>query len=112
MASESKVEWPPQATMPEEIWLTFGDPHWWPTEEEGDIKYVRADAEQLAGLRSALEWAVSRLEDNERWWHEASMSTTLTAFEKQGFEARAQTTRTTLDELRSVLTPTEKVASA
>lgn len=62
MASESKVEWPPQATMPEEIWLTFGDPHWWPTEEEGDIKYVRADAEQLIELRKAAKAALEVLD--------------------------------------------------
>lgn len=64
-----------------------------------------SDAAQLMELRQALEWAVARLEDNERWWHQAGTLTTLTAFEKQAFEARAQTTRTTLDHARAALNP-------
>lgn len=73
--------------------------------------FTASDAEQLMELRKALECAVTRLEDNERWWHQARTLTTLTAFEKQAFEARAQTTRTTLDQLRAVLSPAKKAAN-
>lgn len=75
------------------------------------LNIITSDAEQLSELRKALECAVTRLEDNERWWHQARTLTTLTAFEKQAFEARAQTTRTTLDQLRAVLSPAKKAAN-
>lgn len=72
-------------------------------------KYIRATDYEF--LRVAAEAAAERLQDNERWWHQARTSNTPTRFEKQSYEARAQVTRKTLAQLQSALSPQDNKES-